>query len=110
MRHCTPWAYTSWAALMSKFDAILIVIALFVIGACAADFWLIVHDYPEFGAGFWSVVLGVSGGEIATFSIYRMVKRSSESKVPKALTAKHALIAACEESETGKDDNGNETA
>ena len=85
---------------MSKFDAILIVIALFVFSACIADFWLIIHDYPEFGAGFWSVILGVSGGEVVTFSIYRMVKRSSETKLPRSLTAKHALMEELEQEET----------
>ena len=89
---------------MSKFDVILIVIALFVFGACAADFWLIVNDYQEFGAGFWSVILGVSGGEVVTFSVYRMVKRRrSEGKLPKALVGKHALIEACEEEEEKQD-------
>ena len=83
---------------MSKFDVILIVIALFVFGACATDLWLIVHGFPEPGTGFWSVILGVSGGEVVTFSIYRMVKKSAE-KIPKQLTAKHALIQACEEDE-----------
>lgn len=84
---------------MSKFDVILIVIALFVFGACAADFWLIVNDYQEFGAGFWSVILGVSGGEVVTFSIYRMVKQKTEGKLPKALTGKHVLTQAFEEEE-----------
>lgn len=91
---------------MSKFDAILIVVAVGIAAACIADFWLITHGLPEFGAGFWSVILGVSGGEVVTFSIYRMVKRSSEAKIPKTLTAKHALIQACEEGET----DGNETS
>lgn len=89
---------------MSKFDVILIVIALFVFGACAADLWLIVNGYPEPGTGFWSVILGVSGGEVVTFSIYRMVKQKSGGKLPKALTGKHALIEACEEGEKDGDE------
>lgn len=84
---------------MSKFDVILIVIGLIVVGACVADFWLIVHGYPEFCAGFWSVILGAATGEVVSFSIYRMVKRKSEAKLPNALTAKHALIQAAEEEE-----------
>lgn len=84
---------------MSKFDVILIVIGIVVIGACAVDIWLIVHGFPEPGTGFWSVILGLSGGEVVTFSIYRMVKRKSEAKLPNALTAKHALIQAAEEEE-----------
>ena len=82
---------------MSKFDVILIVIGVVVIGACAVDIWLILNGYPEPGTGFWSVILGLSGGEVVTFSIYRMVKRSTEAKVSKTLTAKHALIQAAEE-------------
>ena len=85
---------------MSKFDVILIVIALIVVGACVADFWLIVNDYPEFGTGFWSVILGVATGEVVMFSIYRMVKQKTGAKLPKALVGKHALIEACEEEET----------
>ena len=84
---------------MSKFDAILIIIAIFVFGACATDFWLITHGYPEFGAGFWSVILGISGGEVVTFSIYRMVKRAQEAKLPRALTAKHPLMQEMEETD-----------
>lgn len=84
---------------MSKFDVILIIVAVGILSACIADFWLITHGFPEFGAGFWSVILGVSGGEVVTFSIYRMVKKSTESKLPKALTAKHALIDELEQEE-----------
>lgn len=84
---------------MSKFDIVLIVIGCIVIGACAADFWLIVNGFPEFGAGFWSVILGAATGEVVTFSIYRMVKQKTEGKLPKALTGKHALTQAFEEEE-----------
>lgn len=84
---------------MSKFDIILIMIGLIIVGACVADFWLILHGLPEFGAGFWSVILGISGGEVVTFSIYRMVKKSSDNKVSTTLTSQHTLIKAIEEEE-----------
>ncbi len=84
---------------MSKFDVILIIIGLFILAACGADFWLIINDYPEFGGGFWSVILGIATGEVVSFSIYRMVKRVQETKLPRALTGKHALIQEMEDTE-----------
>lgn len=89
---------------MSKFDVILIAIGVLVALACAADLWLIVHGFPEFGHDFWTLVIGLSGGEIATYSLYRMVKRVGQSKVDRVLAENNRMVQADMEDEGGTED------
>lgn len=61
---------------------------IFVFSIIAAiigmSFYQSVHGLEQFGTGFWTFITAVCGGEIVTFSLYRITKEKYERKAEKA--------------------------
>ncbi len=88
---------------MSKFDVILLFVAVLIASALVLDFWLVLNDKPQFDAGIWTLITTVSTGEVVTFSIYRIIKNKGQI-LPKALTSKHQAIQEMEDEGESKTD------
>lgn len=73
---------------MSKFDVMLIFVFSIIAVIIGMSFYQTVYGLEQFGAGFWTFITAVCGGEIVTFSLYRITKEKYERKAEKI--AKHA--------------------
>lgn len=69
---------------MSKFDVMLIFVFVLIATVLGMTFYQTVMDYDQFSAGFWTFITAVCGGEIVTFSLYRITKEKYERKTEKA--------------------------
>lgn len=78
---------------MSKFDVMLIFVFVIITAVVLMTFYQTTHSYDQFSAGFWTFITAVCGGEIVTFSLYRITKEKYERKAEKekAQTGKHTL-------------------
>ena len=76
---------------MSKFDVMLIFVFVIITAVVLMTFYQTTHSYDQFSAGFWTFITAVCGGEIVTFSLYRITKEKYERKAEKekAQTGKH---------------------
>ena len=76
---------------MSKFDIMLIFVFVIITAVVLMTFYQTTHSYDQFSAGFWTFITAVCGGEIVTFSLYRITKEKYERKAEKekAQTGKH---------------------
>ena len=80
---------------MSKFDVMLIFVFVIITAVVLMTFYQTTHSYDQFSAGFWTFITAVCGGEIVTFSLYRITKEKYERKAEKekAQTGKHSAVS-----------------